>query len=99
MSRSLHRDDFFQTTLVRAKTFAVSIMCILSSSLTERCRTSLEENDRKAAKSRNTDGNPIKLQSKILAIAADPLDCGSVYVAESAGTIKKVVLEVGVQPC
>lgn len=57
----------------------------------------MEENDRKAAKSRNTDGNPIKLQSKILAIAADLLDCGSVYIAESAGTVKQVVLEVGVR--
>ncbi|KAL1969331.1 hypothetical protein VTN77DRAFT_9523 [Rasamsonia byssochlamydoides] len=56
---------------------------------------SLEESNRKAAKSRNTNGNPIKLPSKILAIVADPLNDGSVYVAESAGTVRKVVLETG----
>lgn len=58
-------------------------------------RASLEESNRKAAKSRNTNGNPIKLQSKILAVAADPVNSGSIYVAESAGTVRRVILEVG----
>jgi hypothetical protein len=58
-------------------------------------RTSLQESNRKAAKSQNTNGAPIKLLSKILAIAADPSSTGSVYVAESAGTLRRVVLEVG----
>ncbi|KAL2006037.1 hypothetical protein VTN00DRAFT_9691 [Thermoascus crustaceus] len=71
MSRSSHRDDFFQTT------------------------ASLEESNRKASKSRNTNGNPIKLQSKILAVAADPVNSGSIYVAESAGTVRRVILETG----
>ncbi|MCJ1363959.1 hypothetical protein MMC16_003068 [Acarospora aff. strigata] len=48
--------------------------------------TSIEEINRKAKKSKNTHGSPIRLQSKILAIIADPADEGRIYVAESAGT-------------
>ena len=50
---------------------------------------------RRAAKSGNTFGDPIKLQSKILAVVADPASPASVYVAESAGCIRRVNLEVG----
>ncbi|OJD18289.1 hypothetical protein AJ78_01665 [Emergomyces pasteurianus Ep9510] len=57
--------------------------------------TSLEETRRKAEKSGNSHGNPIKLQSKLLAIVADPYSNASVYVAESAGLVRKVLLEVG----
>ncbi|KAF4187520.1 hypothetical protein CNMCM7927_003993 [Aspergillus lentulus] len=71
MSRSTHRDDFFQTS------------------------AALEEQKRKDAKSRNTDGSPIKLQSKILAIAADPVNPGAVFVALSTGTVRKIILETG----
>ncbi|PKX94131.1 WD40 repeat domain-containing protein [Aspergillus novofumigatus IBT 16806] len=71
MSRSTHRDDFFQTS------------------------AALEEQKRKDAKSRNTDGSPIKLQSKILAIAADPVSPGAVFVAQSTGTVRKIILETG----
>lgn len=49
---------------------------------------------RRAAKSGNTFGNPIKLQSKILAVVADPASSASVYVAESAGCIRRVNLNV-----
>ncbi|KAG2012736.1 hypothetical protein GB937_006822 [Aspergillus fischeri] len=71
MSRSTHRDDFFQTS------------------------AALEEQKRKDAKSRNTDGSPIKLQSKILAIAADPVNPGAVFVALSTGTVRNIILETG----
>ncbi|KAL2359915.1 hypothetical protein RJZ56_007228 [Blastomyces dermatitidis] len=57
--------------------------------------TSLEEIRRKAEKSENSNGDPIKLQSKLLAIVADPSSNSSIYVAESAGLLRKVVLEVG----
>ncbi|OAX80384.1 hypothetical protein ACJ72_05284 [Emergomyces africanus] len=57
--------------------------------------TSLEETRRKAKKSGNSNGDPIKLQSKLLAIVADPCSNGSVYVAESAGLVRRVVLETG----
>lgn len=60
-------------------------------------RASIEESKRKAAKAKNNNGNPIRLKSKILAIAADPCGQDAVYVAESAGTVRKVVLEVGAQ--
>ncbi|PWY73091.1 WD repeat protein [Aspergillus sclerotioniger CBS 115572] len=55
----------------------------------------LDEQKRKDEKSQNTNGNPIRLQSKILAVAADPLSAGSVYVAQSGGTVRKVILETG----
>jgi WD40 repeat protein len=54
----------------------------------------LDEIDRKSRKSHNTYGNPIRLPSKILAVAADPSNHGAVYVAESAGTVKRVELEL-----
>ena len=63
-------------------------------------RAALDEQKRKDEKSQNTNGNPIRLQSKILAVAADPLSAGSVYVAQSGGTVRKVILEVGAPyPC
>ena len=49
---------------------------------------------RRAAKSGNTFGDPIKLQSKILAVVADPASSASIYVAESAGCIRRVNLDV-----
>ncbi|KAJ4369580.1 hypothetical protein N0V83_005342 [Neocucurbitaria cava] len=55
--------------------------------------SSLEETARKAAKSKNTKGDPIKLPSKILAIAADPQDENQIYVAEAAGNVKRINIE------
>lgn len=55
---------------------------------------SIAEQKRKAAKSRNTNGQPIKLPSKILAIVADPGARNAVYVAESSGMARKVDLLV-----
>jgi hypothetical protein len=56
---------------------------------------------RKAAKSGNKNGNPIVLQSKILNVIADPFSSSSVYIAESAGGVRKVNIEVGANeaPC
>ena len=56
---------------------------------------SLAETSRKARKSKNNHGSPIRLQSKILAIISDPIDTGAVYVAESAGTARRIVFDVG----
>ncbi|KAI8943850.1 hypothetical protein NX059_001822 [Plenodomus lindquistii] len=55
--------------------------------------SALEETARKAAKSKNTHGDPIKLPSKILAICADPHDENQVYVAEAAGNVKRINIE------
>jgi hypothetical protein len=55
---------------------------------------SIASSERKAAKAKNKHGNPIKLPSKILAVANDPFNEGAVYVAEAAGTVKRIVLEV-----
>lgn len=55
---------------------------------------SLATNERKAAKAKNKLGKPIKLPSKILAVHQDPSDERAVFVAEAAGEIKRVVLEV-----
>ncbi|KAI9372699.1 WD40-repeat-containing domain protein [Aspergillus egyptiacus] len=57
--------------------------------------SSLEEQKRKDIKSKNTNGSPIRLQSKILAVRADPLNAGAVYVAQSGGTVRKIILETG----
>ncbi|EEP81108.1 hypothetical protein UREG_05950 [Uncinocarpus reesii 1704] len=54
---------------------------------------SLEDSRRKAGKSGNKNGSPIKLPSKILAIAADPFNTDSVFVAESSGVLRVVALE------
>ena len=54
----------------------------------------LASNERKAAKAKNKHGNPLKLSSKILAAIGDPTDDGAVYVAEAAGEVKRVALEV-----
>lgn len=50
---------------------------------------------RRAAKSGNKNGDPIKLTSKILDVVVDPLSPTCLFVAESAGCIRKVNLEVG----
>ncbi len=57
--------------------------------------TSQEDIQRRAIKSKNTSGDPIRLASKLLAVIADPAESGQIYVAESAGTVRRVVLEVG----
>lgn len=48
---------------------------------------------RKAAKSTNTSGSPIRLPSKLLAVLPDPLHPSSVLVAESAGCLRRVDLD------
>ena len=60
--------------------------------------SSLEEITRKASKSKNTKGNLIKLPSKILAAIADPQDANQIYVAEAAGSVKRINIEVGQTP-
>ncbi|TVY84133.1 putative WD repeat-containing protein [Lachnellula suecica] len=48
---------------------------------------------RRAAKSGNKNGNPLVLQSKILSVIPDPFSSKSIYIAESAGCVRKVNLE------
>jgi hypothetical protein len=50
---------------------------------------------RRAAKSGNKNGNPIKLMSKILDVTVDPLSSDCLFLAESSGSIRKVNVEVG----
>ncbi|KAF2688739.1 WD domain-containing protein [Lentithecium fluviatile CBS 122367] len=57
--------------------------------------SALNETARKASKSKNAKGNPVKLPSKILAVAADPQDGGLIYVAEAAGNVKRINHETG----
>jgi hypothetical protein len=59
---------------------------------------SISESTRKSGKSKNEAGDPIRLQSKLLAVIADPFDKGAVYVAEAAGTVKRIVLAVSDSP-
>ncbi|KAL1648795.1 hypothetical protein SLS58_001975 [Diplodia intermedia] len=55
--------------------------------------SALSEEARKAEKSKNKLGDPIKLTSKLLAVAADPLDDDRIYVAEAAGNVRRIALE------
>ncbi|KAF2197937.1 WD domain-containing protein [Delitschia confertaspora ATCC 74209] len=55
--------------------------------------SSIEESARKANKSKNKNGNPIKLTSKILAVIPDSENKDQVYVAEAAGNVKRISLE------
>ena len=57
--------------------------------------SALEETARKAAKSKNDRGNPLRLPSKILAVVPDPEHESQIYVAEAAGNVKRINLEVG----
>lgn len=57
--------------------------------------TSLSEAARKKTKSTNNAGNPIHLNSKLLAAIANDEDGGrSIFLAEAAGTVRRVELEV-----
>jgi hypothetical protein len=60
-------------------------------------RDSIAERDRKKLKSTNKKGDPIKLDSKILAVVADPNNEGIVFVAEAAGRVTRIDLNVSVQ--
>ncbi|KUJ08510.1 WD40 repeat-like protein [Mollisia scopiformis] len=48
---------------------------------------------RRAAKSGNKNGNPIVLQSKILSVTPDPFSPACIYIAESAGCVRRVNIE------
>lgn len=50
---------------------------------------------RRAAKSGNKNGTPIVLRSKILSVIPDPFSSACIYIAESAGCVRKVNLQVG----
>lgn len=54
----------------------------------------LATTERKSAKSKNKRGDPIQFSSKILAILNDPADEGVLFVAEAAGEVKKVIVDV-----
>jgi hypothetical protein len=56
--------------------------------------SSLATSERKATKAKNKYGDPIKFPSKILAVTADPDDERVLYVAEAAGEVKRVDLDV-----
>ncbi|KAL5116657.1 hypothetical protein ACEQ8H_005406 [Pleosporales sp. CAS-2024a] len=61
--------------------------------------SALNETARKAAKSKNTNGRPIKLPSKILAVVADPQEENQVYVAEAAGNVKLLNIQTSSVTC
>ncbi|KAL8819410.1 MAG: hypothetical protein Q9223_002146 [Gallowayella weberi] len=57
---------------------------------------SLAESERKNLKSKNENGSPIRLSSKILAVIADPrYPHNALFVAESAGNVRRVVVDTG----
>lgn len=60
----------------------------------------LETTSRKEAKAKNKHGKPIKISSKVLAAHADIFGTAAtptVYIAEAAGEVKRVKLEVSLE--
>ncbi|KAI1388307.1 WD40 repeat-like protein [Hypoxylon trugodes] len=51
--------------------------------------------ERRAAKAGNKNGNPIALKSKILAAVPDPTNPSSIFVAESAGSVRRMNVDTG----
>ncbi|UNI19801.1 hypothetical protein JDV02_005952 [Purpureocillium takamizusanense] len=52
------------------------------------------QRERKAAKASNKHGNPVEMKSKILAAVSDPASpLASIFIAESAGYVRRVNLE------
>lgn len=88
MSRSTDPGHFFQP---RSAIIPYSDGNLIISS------SALDNSARKAEKSKNTNGNPIKLTSKILSVIEDPESSDedpAVIVAEAAGNVKRVSLQV-----
>lgn len=56
--------------------------------------SALATTERKSRKAKNNYGNPTKFPSKILAVLADPDDERLLYVAEAAGEVKKINVDV-----
>ncbi|EFX05602.1 WD repeat protein [Grosmannia clavigera kw1407] len=54
---------------------------------------SQEKRERRAAKSTNKYGNPVALKSKVLAVIADPTSASHVFIAESAGSARRVNID------
>lgn len=54
----------------------------------------IEQRERREAKAANKFGNPVTLKSKIVAAVADSTSPSSVLVAEAAGKVRRVNLEV-----
>jgi len=55
---------------------------------------SLETIKRKTAKKANKHGDPVALSSKVLSLHADSRNRANVFVAEAAGDVQKVDVEV-----
>ncbi|KAI1826879.1 WD40-repeat-containing domain protein [Xylaria intraflava] len=53
------------------------------------------QTDRRAAKASNKNGNPIELKSKLLAAVPDPSAPGSLLIAESTGSVRKINVDSG----
>ncbi|KAI1639385.1 WD40-repeat-containing domain protein [Biscogniauxia mediterranea] len=51
--------------------------------------------ERRAAKAGNKNGNPIILKSKLLAAVPDPASPSSIFIAESAGSVRRVNVDIG----
>jgi hypothetical protein len=96
---SIH--SFFFGLLLRTSYCIHCIICIIIINMANpnaghffQTSESLVAEQRKASKAQNKLGRPIKLSSKLLAVTADPFDERAVYVAEAAGEVRRVVLEV-----
>ena len=55
---------------------------------------SLAQRARREAKAENSNGNPIRLPSKVLALIVDPTSAKRIYVSESGGNARRIDLDV-----
>lgn len=87
--QSADRDHFFETEYV----YNFDIKYHLHTDHT--CSAVQAQRQRKAAKASNQNGEPIAMKSKILAVVPDPASpLTSVFIAESAGAVRRINLEV-----
>lgn len=90
MSNSTDPEHFFQTEYEHS--------CLLWETSRWIFSHSVAETRRKALKSTNKHGDPIRLQSKILAVIAAPHYSNTIFVAESTGTARRIALDVRSKP-
>lgn len=87
--QSTDRDHFFETESVHPPLLYIETVRLIDYS------ASAAQRERKAAKAGNKNGNPLVMKSKILAAIPDPAHpYSSIFIAESAGFVRRVNLEV-----
>jgi hypothetical protein len=87
---SSNPDHFFQTECDPYSSFSFQATPLIY----QRSATQAQR-ERRALKSSNKHGNPLAMKSKILAAVADPqAPASGIFIAESAGPVRRLALDV-----